>query len=299
MKSDRLFEITYILLDRKKVTAKYLAEFFGVTTRTIYRDIETLSTSGVPIYMTKGKGGGISLLPDFVLNKTILSENDKKEILSSLKGFEAISLESGNNTSLKKLTNFLGDSCTNWIEIDFSSWERGNEEKETFNTIKNSIIYKQVVSFSYSNSKGEKITRKVEPLKLCYKSNSWYLFGHCREKDDTRFFKLRRIKGLKTLEELFEREAPENIFDKSQMFVEEFFELKLKVSKKMAYRVYDEFYEYKETNDGNFIAKIMFPKGEWLFPYIASFGEECEILEPEEAKIEIKDKLEKILKKYL
>ncbi|HBL06216.1 MAG TPA: YafY family transcriptional regulator, partial [Clostridium sp.] len=60
MQINRMFEIIYILLDKKTVTARELAEKFEVSSRTIYRDIETLSSAGIPVYMTKGKGGGIS-----------------------------------------------------------------------------------------------------------------------------------------------------------------------------------------------------------------------------------------------
>ena len=74
MQVNRLFEIIYILLNKNQVTAKEMADYFEVSTRTIYRDIDTLSSAGIPIYMTKGKGGGISLLPNFVLNKAVLTD---------------------------------------------------------------------------------------------------------------------------------------------------------------------------------------------------------------------------------
>lgn len=77
MQINRLFEIVYILLDKKTVTSKELAELFEVSSRTIYRDIETLSSAGIPIYMSKGKGGGISLLPGFVLNKAVITDEEK------------------------------------------------------------------------------------------------------------------------------------------------------------------------------------------------------------------------------
>lgn len=77
MQINRLFEIVYILLDKKIVTSKELAELFEVSSRTIYRDIETLSSAGIPIYMSKGKGGGISLLPGFVLNKAVITDEEK------------------------------------------------------------------------------------------------------------------------------------------------------------------------------------------------------------------------------
>lgn len=58
MKTQRLFQIIYILLNKESVTAQELSEKFEVSIRTIYRDIDTLSTAGIPIYTTQGKGGG-------------------------------------------------------------------------------------------------------------------------------------------------------------------------------------------------------------------------------------------------
>ena len=72
MQINRLFEIIYILLSKKSITAKELAERFEVSVRTIYRDIDTLSSAGIPIYASQGKGGGISLLDDYVLDKSVL-----------------------------------------------------------------------------------------------------------------------------------------------------------------------------------------------------------------------------------
>ena len=68
MQQNRLFGIIYILLCQKSITARELSERFEVSQRTIYRDIDILSLAGIPIYTEKGKGGGISLLPDFVLD---------------------------------------------------------------------------------------------------------------------------------------------------------------------------------------------------------------------------------------
>ncbi len=97
MQINRLFQIIYRLLNKEKVSAKELAERFEVSTRTIYRDIDTLSSAGIPIYAIKGSGGGISLIPEFILNKTVLTEKEKTEILTSLNAVSAVDLsEEGN-----------------------------------------------------------------------------------------------------------------------------------------------------------------------------------------------------------
>lgn len=82
MSVSRLFEIVYVLLELPTVTAGELARRFEVSERTIYRDIECLSQAGIPVYMRKGKGGGIfPLLPGFVLDRPC-SPRQRKKIFS-------------------------------------------------------------------------------------------------------------------------------------------------------------------------------------------------------------------------
>ena len=80
----RLFEIVYLLLQHGSMTAGELAQHFEVSRRTIYRDMEELAASGIPVYASKGKGGGIHILPDFILDKSLLSEAEQNEILFAL-----------------------------------------------------------------------------------------------------------------------------------------------------------------------------------------------------------------------
>ena len=80
MQESRLFKIVYHLLDKGKATAPELAEKFEVSVRTIYRDIDALSGAGIPVYTETGRNGGIYLMNDFVLDKAVLSEEEKQEI---------------------------------------------------------------------------------------------------------------------------------------------------------------------------------------------------------------------------
>lgn len=299
MQVNRLFEIIYILLEKKIVTAKELAERFEVSQRTIYRDIETLSAAGIPVYMSKGKGGGISILPEFILNKAVLTEEEKSEILSSIRAVNAVSLNDKEREKvLRKLNNILGENDTDWIEVDFSNWGNAEREKETFNNLKSAILSKRIVKFDYMSGKGENINREVYPLKLYFKGQRWYMYGYCKIRENYRFFKLRRIKDLCISKETFNLKAPETIMGEDNIYEGEFVTLKMRISSKMAYRVYDEFENFKQLEDGSFIAEIKYPKGEWIFSYISSFGEECEVLEPEEIRKEVKDKIKKMLLNY-
>lgn len=297
MQINRLFEIVYILLDKKTVTSRELAGRFEVSTRTIFRDVEILSAVGIPVYMKKGRGGGISLLSNFILNKAVITDAEKDDILSSLKAIKAIDLNK-TETTFNKISSLLGESETDWIEVDFSSWANTQNETDVFNTIKGAILEKHVIKFSYSSAKKQTTSREVEPLKLCFKGGAWYLYGYCNTRKDMRFFKLRRIKELLVDDEIFQRKKPKQIFLEKEVFREDFILLKLKLSEKMEYRVFDEFEDYEQQEDGSYIVEIKHPKGEWIFYYIMSFGSHCQVLEPEFVRKEIQAELEKILEYY-
>ena len=297
MKIHRLFEIVHLLLNRKTLTAKELSQHFEVSLRTIYRDVELLSVTGIPIYMTKGKNGGISLLDDFVLNKAVLTNSEKEDILSALSAIASVNFKQP-NTTLQKISSIFGNADTDWIEVDFSNWANHEEEPLLFDTLKTTILGKQNVQFIYSSKNGSML-RAVEPLKLCFRGQSWYLYAYCSLREDYRFFKLRRIKKLELLTEHFDRSTPPQIIDKDTFFPDQFVTIKLKISVEMAYRVYDEFSQYEMLPDGSFLAELTIPEGVWIYQYLATFGKHCEIIEPLRIRLQIKDELQKTLNQYL
>ena len=293
--NNRLFEIVYILLQKKKTTAKELADRFEVSTRTIYRDIETLSTANIPIYASKGKDGGIGLLDKYILNKTILSEEEQNQILFALQGMKKVKGQDEKDI-LEKLSILFNKEINDWIKIDFSNW--GNVQEERFDIIKSAILNKQLIGFTYYNSNGEESKRIVEPLQIWFKDKSWYLVSYCKLKQDYRIFKIARIKEVKMLQEHFERELPK---EENEQYNFKIIELELEINKAMTYRVYDEFEskEITKKQDGNFMIKVKYPENEWVYGYILSFGEHAKVLSPGYAKNIIKDKLQRTLKNYL
>ena len=295
--NNRLFEIVYLLIQKKKITAKELADRFEVSTRTIYRDIETLSMASIPIYTSKGKDGGIGILDEYVLNKTILSEEEQNQILFALQGMKKVSGEE--KDILEKLSILFNKKVDDWIKIDFSNWGKNNAQEERFDMMKAAILNKRQIKFVYYNSNGDETKRIVEPLQIWFKDKSWYLMSYCKLKEDYRIFKISRIKEIKILEKHFERELPRK--QKEEKYNFKSISLELEISKEMAYRVYDEFEcrEITKNEEGNFIVKVEYPENEWVYGYILSFGEHIKVLSPNRAKSIIKDKLEKTLKNYL
>lgn len=128
MKDSRYFQIIYYLLDKGKCTAPELAEKLGVSTRTIYRDLDVISAAGIPVYATQGKGGGISILPEYVIDSALLSDEEKEKIIMALQGIAA-----ANETAddlLSKLRALFQTKAANWIEVDFSDWIKNDPNQD-------------------------------------------------------------------------------------------------------------------------------------------------------------------------
>lgn len=120
MKENRYFQMIYLLLEKGNMTAPELAEYFEVSVRTIYRDIDILSSAGIPVYTAQGKGGGIFIQDNFVLNKSLLSDEEQKQILMALQSTQILE-EENTNILLSKLSSVFQKQNISWLEIDFSS----------------------------------------------------------------------------------------------------------------------------------------------------------------------------------
>ena len=297
MKDNRLFRILYYILEKEKVTANELADKFEVSVRTIYRDIDSISSVGVPIFTTQGKGGGIKIDNEFILNKSLFDANEKEQIIAALQGLEKIN-EAYKSELITKLSALFKIKNSNWIEIDFTSWGSNNTYQDLFNTLKIAIINKNIISFSYNSSKAEKINRRVKPIRLLFKEQDWYLYAFCLLRNDFRYFKLSRIKDLEVLAINYEDNF-ENIVLKREIKYENTVNIKLKFNKSVAFRVYDEFKAIVEDKKGNLYVEMKIPNNYKLYNYIFSFGANVEILEPKEIRNQFKNMINKIAKKYI
>ena len=298
MKDNRLFRILYYILEKEKVTANELADKFEVSVRTIYRDIDSISSVGVPIFTTQGKGGGIKIDNEYILNKSLFDANEKEQIIAALQGLEKTN-KVYKSELITKLSALFKIKNSNWIEIDFTSWGSNNTYQDLFNTLKIAIINKNIISFSYNSSKAEKINRRVKPIRLLFKEQDWYLYAFCLLRNNFRYFKLSRIKDLEVLAINYEDNF-ENIVLKREIKYENTVNIKLKFNKSVAFRVYDEFNEaIVEDKKGNLYVEMKIPNNYKLYNYIFSFGANVEILEPKEIRNQLKNMINKIAKKYI
>lgn len=296
MQESRLFKIVYHLLDKGQATAPELAEKFEVSVRTIYRDIDALSGAGIPVYAEAGRNGGIHLMNDFVLDKAVLSEEEKQEILTALQSINSANNMS-NRTTLEKLSAIFNMSSENWLEVDFSRWGNHGTDNEKFELLKSAILYQKCIKITYANSCGTISERIVQPLKMSYKSMSWYLKAYCTKKQDYRIFKLTRIIDLEMLTDGFcKRSFPEL----DETLEQAYNTIVLCFPKNMSYRVYDEFdkTQVRKKENGDLIVSVEMPEDEWLIGYLLSFGTQVDIIEPTYLKEIVAEEAKKIYEKY-
>lgn len=282
MRESRLFKIVYCLLEQGQATALELAEKFEVSVRTIYRDIDALSGAGVPVYAETGRNGGIRLMKDFVLDRAVLSENEKQEILTALQS--VYTAQDGNRSqTLQKLSAVFRVESENWLEVDFSRWGDQGSDNKKFELLKSAVIHCREVRIRYAGSNEVTDERIVQPCKLVYKSKAWYLKAFCTKKQDWRIFKLNRILELELLEKNFMRvDCPES----TDAVNGEYREIVLRFPKEMAYRVYDEFdqAQIQRQDSGELIVSAKMPEDTWLIGSLLSFGAQVDVLSPPDLK---------------
>lgn len=295
MQESRLFKIVYYLLDKGQATAPELAERFEVSVRTIYRDIDALSEAGIPVYTEAGRNGGIRLMNNFVLDKAVLSEEEKREILTAL---QSINFTQNNSSrTLQKLSAIFHLRSEDWLEVDFSRWGNKGTDNEKFELLKKAVIHRKCVKITYANSYGAIHERIVWPLKMSYKSMSWYLKAYCTKKQDYRIFKLTRIIDLEVLADSFHKSSfPESDEASGQACNT----IVLCFPENMSYRVYDEFDKTRisKNENGDLIVSVEMPEDEWLTGYLLSFGDQVDIIEPVYLREIVARQAKKIYEKY-
>ena len=306
MKLNRLLEITTILLNRSGVTARELAERFGVSTRTIYRDIDDLSSAGVPVYATKGNGGGISLLEGYTLEKSLLSQEEIDRLITSVKTMSATKYP-GIEALFEKLgASFKSESKI--IHVDFGGWGDRPEDAGKFELIESALIDGLAICFEYVDASGNMTERVVEPIQLVFQTHDWYLNAFCLLRNDERMFKLTRMKGVSTTNQPVRRtilNTDEACFDEARDlemadFSGEVVELHLRIDRRYFGSFCENFsrIQHTEADNGTVEARISAYENHWLYSYLFSFGSGVEILEPTRIRGIIIDRAKEVLECY-
>ncbi|WP_047833265.1 WYL domain-containing protein [Robinsoniella sp. RHS] len=291
MKSNRMFGILCILLEQKKITAKELASYFEVSVRTIHRDFLDLSSAGFPVTAQQGIGGGISLMPDFCYSKSALNRDDMDFLIAAIQGLASIDDQVKIKTLLAKLRFSNEDHLLleNDVIIDFTSWNQKSTLTHSIKKIRSAIAGHQLLEMCYYSGSGYS-RRTVEPYKLIFKEENWYLFAYCTFREDFRIFKVNRITDLKIRETTFVERKNYKIPSLNSQFANNSgVQVSIRMDQSFEFLAIDLFgFENINTIDNNLFITFSTENPQWVISTIASLGNKAEILEPDSLRKEMK-----------
>ena len=310
MKIDRLLSIIVYLLNNELVSARTLAERFGVTVRTIQRDMDAIDLAGIPIVSIQGPSGGYGIMENFKLDNQLVSVEDLYYIITSLKSVSETLVDRKIDDTLEKMKTLIPPPDRDLLSerdeklsIDFSMLGGDPRQQRSFAAVKEAVDTERLLRFTYTNNRLESRLRTVEPLTIAFKWRSWYLFAWCRAREDYRTFRISRIREPEILpsrfkrrdirfEEYLERQNREQTIPMTKM------KLEFHPSIRALVEEYHKPENCSEGPGGSLIVEMEMPEDGWLYGYILSYGDLVTILEPDRLKNILKEKAENIAGKY-
>lgn len=313
MKIQRLLAITMLLLSQRRISGKALAEKFEVSLRTIYRDLETINSAGIPIISFTGADGGYEIMEQFRIDRQIVTLDDLQSILTALKGVQSTLQDQDLDTLLTKIRALVAKSEQNRMEeagetllFDTNAWNGGGFRNTSMLTsLRQAAKNRTVISFLYLSpaSPEENGTRTVEPIGLAWKGYTWYLYAYCRLRQDYRTFRLSRIRELKLhlehfkprgirLEDLDARWGLRNSSTSIRLV--------LRANPRVRTRMEDVFgpdaVEVQE--DGSLLVRTAVTDNAWITGMLLSYGPDIQVLEPTHMAEAIQSQARQIWEQY-
>lgn len=216
MRADRLIALTLLLHERGRVTAPAIAGEFGVSVRTVYRDIDMLDSIGVPVIVDRGPAGGYRLMEGYQPHLTGLLRNEAEALfLAGIPGpagelgfgGELVSAQRKVLATLTPEARKRAEAIRDWIHLDAPGWFLRSEELPQLRPVAGALWEGRSLQVLYQrwSSREPPVERRIDPLGLVLKSGTWYLGG--RVEDQVRFYRVSRLLAIDVLDTGFERPA--------------------------------------------------------------------------------------------
>jgi predicted DNA-binding transcriptional regulator YafY len=212
MRADRLLSILLLLQIHGRMTARDLAARLEVSERTIHRDMEALSASGVPVYAERGHGGGWILPNDFRTRPPGLTDAEVRALFLTKPAqlLADLGLRAASEAGLIKLLAALpspfrldAERARERIHVDAAGWRGGRESVPFLSVLQDAVWEERRVRLSYQRANDQFAEHTIEPLGLVAKRNTWYLVAASERGILT--FRVSRVKDVAVLDEGFTR----------------------------------------------------------------------------------------------
>lgn len=293
MKYQMMLKILFLLLSRKKVSAKYIADRYEISLRTVYRYIDELSLSDVPIYNVRGRNGGYAISDSYKIPANFLTEEESDKVIQTLTEINNELGSSVLDTAISKIGSISKQNESGVhinfgnLVIDGSGWGTGDIYGETIKIIQKAIEENVSLLISYRDRDGEPTTREIEPHTLILKQGLWYTYAYCRLRQTFRLFKVGRIEKIMLLNEKFEKRQTEDVKSILSKFYDatpEDIDLLIDKSIRPDVEEWLGVDKIAVSQSGKITASVKLPMSNYLTAKILSFGNKIKVLSPEKLK---------------
>ncbi len=214
MRADRLLSLLMLLQTRGRLTAQELAQQLEVSERTIYRDLDALSSSGIPVYAERGPGGGISLVDGYQTRLTGLTSTEAQALflLSMAESLSDLGLDRALNDALLKLSAALPGSqrkdaqhLRKRIHMDTTWWYYSRETLPHLTTLQEAVCHDRTILLSYLDELGNSSQHLLNPYGLVSKAGIWFLVAAHSLNGEQHILRVSRIQSVEINGETFVR----------------------------------------------------------------------------------------------
>ena len=303
MKLERLIAMIYKLLNHEVLSAAVLADEYGVSQRTIYRDVDVLCAAGFPVVSVLGQHGGYGIMDGYKMDKALLGSYDVETLLTVLRSLSSVFEDERAQGTIERLQTISANSDgAAGLAV---SLETRRVDPEALPKLRTGISERRAVRFDYVRADNERTARTLEPVRLHYKHSNWYVYGFCRTRRDYREFRLSRMLDVRLTEDHFAAhdegltDRPPAVYEEDEQTCDVVF----RIYPEALASALDQFPQAEKTfhSDGGLTMRLRIHQpleARWLWSILLGFGPGAEVLQPVELRFILRDHLQKALLLY-
>jgi predicted DNA-binding transcriptional regulator YafY len=300
-----------------RMTARELAHRMEVSERTIHRDMEALSTAGIPVVAERGNGGGWGLLEEYSTNLTGLTEAEIQALFLTRPShlLADLGLHQASEAAFIKLLAALpslarrgAEYIRQRIHIDATGWHHTEENISCLSTLQEAIWQERKVTLTYQRGDGPIVERLVDPLGLVAKGSTWYLVAAIE--GEVRTYRVSRMKAASVTDQFCVRPQSFDLAaywaQSSSDFVANLprYQATIRIAPEVLEQVYHagryariEHAEQPDVN-GWITLHLLFEHEDAACGYLLSFGTQVEVVEPQALRERVIQLAQKIIAFY-
>ncbi len=302
MKFQYMIKILMMLLSRKKVTAREIANKLEISIRSVYRYVDELNICGIPVDVERGRYGGLSIADTFKLPSGYFTREEYAAAINAIEAMTAQIDDENLASALEKLLRQRRNErreyvCGNII-VDGGSWGDVNKFADKMKICERAANECASLSIEYISRNGESSKRVIDPHVLILKQNVWYVYAYCHTREEFRTFKVGRIKNASVTENKFVKkqlsreDIPLDFYYDNQPLISVTLEIEReKLPDAEEWLGVDNI----QPRGDKLYAEVQLPDDGVLVNKILSYGGDIKVIEPEALKEKVKQTAKKIL----